>query len=334
MRSGDEIAVRLLTPEEAPLLTALIRRCYGETYLDRSFYDEGAVVELLASARLHSIGAFSVAGLLVGHMGITMRAHGGITADAGMTLVHPDFRGRGIARRVAIGLAQQSIELGLVGVHDYPVTVHAATQRIGAGFGVDTGLLLANVPGDVVFEQMQTVTTEFRTNSLIRWLPFGPAPSRRVYLPDRYQEQIQALYTQAHLDRAVSLSREHLGEHGSELESRYDARRQTLRVTVKRACRDLCGKLQREMRIAESGGGLLVHVDLGLCDPTTPRAAEALRDLDFSFAGLLPEYHDGDVLRMQWLAKSVSTVVRSVVSSDSTQAIVAFVLGDRQPRTG
>jgi predicted GNAT family acetyltransferase len=48
-------------------------------------------------------------------MGIALRAHGGITADAGMTLVDPAFRGRGIARRVAVGLAQQSMKLGLVG---------------------------------------------------------------------------------------------------------------------------------------------------------------------------------------------------------------------------
>ena len=102
------------------------------------------VSELLANRRLHSIGAFTDAGQLVGHMGITLRPHGGITADAGMTLVDPTFRGRGIARRVAVGLAEQSMALGLVGVHDYPVTVHAATQRIGAGFGVDTGLMLAN----------------------------------------------------------------------------------------------------------------------------------------------------------------------------------------------
>ena len=144
------------TPAEASLFIGLIRRCYDETYIDPSFYSEVVVRELLARRRLHSIGAFTDTGQLVGHMGITLRPHGGITADAGMTLVDPTFRGRGIARRVAVGLAEQSMALGLVGVHDYPVTVHAATQRIGAGFGVDTGLMLANIPGDVVFQGIET----------------------------------------------------------------------------------------------------------------------------------------------------------------------------------
>ena len=128
MSRDGNIDVRLVAPEESSLLIGLIRRCYGESYIDPSFYDAEVVTERLASGRLHSIGAFMEAGTLVGHMGITLRPHGGITADAGMTLVDPAFRGLGIARRVAGGLAKQAIALGLVGVHDYPVTVHAATQ--------------------------------------------------------------------------------------------------------------------------------------------------------------------------------------------------------------
>ena len=89
MSSADGVTVRLVASEEAPLLIGLIRRCYGETYIDPSFYDETVAGELLKSGCLHSIGAFAEAGRLVGHMGITMRAHTGITADAGMTLVDP-----------------------------------------------------------------------------------------------------------------------------------------------------------------------------------------------------------------------------------------------------
>ena len=133
MSAGDGIEIRLVRPDEGRLLIELIRRCYGETYIDPSFYDEGHVSALLDDGTLSSIGAFA-GDSLVGHMGITLRTHGGNTADAGMTLVDPSFRGRGIAKRVAVGLAQQSVALGLVGVHDYPVTVHAARVTAGASW--------------------------------------------------------------------------------------------------------------------------------------------------------------------------------------------------------
>lgn len=329
MNSNDDIAVRLLAPDEASLLIGLIRRCYGDTYIDPSFYSEGVVDELLSRRGLHSIGAVTGAGQLVGHMGITLRPYGGNTADAGMTLVDPAFRGRGIARRVAVGLAKQSMALGLVGVHDYPVTVHAATQRIGAGFGVDTGLMLANMPADVVFEEIDNPAEGARTNSLIRWLPFGVAPPRNVCLPGRYREPIEALYAEAHLRRTAIEPDDDPGARDSELEQVYDERRRILRVTAIRAGRDLPSKIRAATGDAEKRGGLVVHVDLRLADPATPVATDTLRSQGFSFAGLLPEYRDGDVLRMQWLADSVDDTAASILSTDSTRAIEAFVLRDR-----
>jgi GNAT superfamily N-acetyltransferase len=329
LSSSDDIAVRLLAGGEASRLIGLIRSCYGETYIDPSFYVETAVRELLADRRLYSIGAFTGAGRLVGHMGISVRARGGNTADAGMTLVDPEFRGKGIARRVAVGLADQSIALGLVGVHDYPVTVHAATQRIGAGFGVDTGLMLANMPGDVSFQGMKTPAPGARTSSLIRWLPFGRAPERGVYLPERYRESLESLYAAAHLSRQLLQPEEGLGEQASELEHAYDPRRRILRIAVARAGRDLVARVADEKRAAAERGGLVAHVDLALSDPATHSATEALRAQGFSFAGLLPEYREGDTLRLQWLADTADDTAFSVLFNDSTRAIAALVERDR-----
>lgn len=329
MNADGEIEVRLLRPGEAPLLISLIRRCYGETYIDPSFYRPATVKELLRRGCLHSIGAFAEDGQLVGHMGISLRPYGGITADAGMTLVDPAFRGRGIARRVAMGLAQQSMALGLVGVHDYPVTVHAATQRIGAGFVVNTGLMLANMPADVEFQEMENPVEGARTSSLVRWIPFSLAPQRKVHLPAPYREQIEALYAEAYLSRTIFEPDNRIGGGASELDCSYDGRRQTLRIAVTRAGRDLGAKVDAEIRGSVDRGSLIAHVDLRLGDAVTPAAVEMLRAQGFSFAGLLPEFRDGDVLRMQWLSDSVDDGASSILSTDATRAIEAFVFEDR-----
>ncbi|MFW2390120.1 MAG: GNAT family N-acetyltransferase [Polyangiales bacterium] len=329
MTAAGEIGVRLLRPGEAPSLIALIRACYGETYIDPSFYDQGAIERLYSEGRLHSIGAFAASDRLVGHMGISMRQYGRLSADAGMTLVDPEFRGRGIARAVAVGLAQQSVALGLVGVHDYPVTVHAATQRIGAGFGIDTGLMLANVPADVEFHEIENAAPGARTNSLIRWLPFGRAPERTVYLPARYREQIESSYAAAHLQRRSVSADLELAPGAAELGSEYDMRRRILRIAVRHSADDLPAKVRAERSSATARGALLAHIDLPLGDPATPAAVEALRAEGFFFAGLLPELRDGDALRLQCLSDSVDDSASSVLSSDATRAIEAYVLDDR-----
>jgi serine/threonine-protein kinase RsbW len=224
--------------------------------------------------------------------------------------------------------------LGLVGVHDYPVTVHAATQRIGAGFVVDTGLMLANMPADVEFQEIENPALGARTSSLIRWIPFGLAPGRRVHLPAPYREPIEALYDEACLSRTVLQSDNRIGGGESELDCAYDGRRQTLRIGVARAGRDLGAKVDAEIRGSTNRGCLIAHVDLRLGDAATLTAVEILRARGFSFAGLLPELRDGDALRMQWLSDSVDDGVSTILSTDATRAIEAFVFEDRSTVVG
>jgi len=325
----SDVAVRLVDPQEAPLLIGLIRRCYGETYIDPTFYDEPSVRALLTSEKLHSIGAFLASGELVGHMGITSRPWGGVTADAGMTLVDPSHRGKGIARQVAVGLAQESVVLGLIGVHDYPVTVHAATQRLAKGFGVDTGLMLANMPADVTFQDMEAPAPSQRSSSLMRWLPFGRAQQRDVYLPERYRERLVSLYAEARLPRSVREADATVSAQPSELEAFLDTRRKITRIGVTRIGADLGARVDAETRAAAEGGAIAAHVDLPLSDPGALFAAIALRAVGYSFAGLLPEYRDGDVLRMQWLSVEAHASASAVLSSDAIRAIEVFVLEDR-----
>lgn len=65
-----------------------------------------------------------------------------------------------------------------------------------------------------------------------------------------------------------------------------------------------------------------------MADPAAPVATAALCTLGFFFAGVLPEYRDGDVLRMQRLSKSISH--DSGVLSEEGQSIEAFVVNDQR----
>ncbi len=328
MSPVHDIAVRLLSPEEAPFLTKLIRRCYSESYIDSTFYDHERVRERLSTGALCSIGAFEAGGQLIGHMGVTRRRPAAITADAGMTLVDPDYRGLGIARKVAGGLARQAIAMGLIGVHDYPVTVHGATQRIGRGFSVDTGLMLANLPADVVFQGMSASSEGTRTSSLIRWIPFAVSPERSVFLPARYREQIESLYASCYLTRREG-SADGSRASRSMLSAFHDGRREIVRIDVKTVGMDIAARVAGELRAPGHEDAAVVQVDLRLGDRLLPSAVEELRDLGFFFAGLLPEYSDGDVLRLQRLSESVDITIAEVIASDSTRAIETFVLEDR-----
>jgi serine/threonine-protein kinase RsbW len=166
----------------------------------------------------------------------------------------------------------------------------------------------------------------------MRWLPFGRAPQREVYLPDRYHERLVTLYTEARLPRSARGADVTVSTQPSELEALRDARRGIIRIGVTRIGADLDARVKAETQAAIEGSAIVGHVDLPLADPGAPFAADALRAVGYSFAGLLPEYRDGDVLRMQWLSPEAHASAAAVLSTDTTRAIEAFVLEDRAPR--
>ncbi len=184
--NAEDAEIRLLQADEVARLISLVRRYYGDSYIDPTQYDEVSVRRAIVEGLRHSIVGFSSAGSVIAHMSLTLRRVGDLTADAGMTLVDPGFRGRKLTARVGVALWRHAIDIGLVGAHDYPVTVHGATQRLAVDQGVYTGMMLDNVPADVTFRGMEDVSAPARSASLIRYLPFASAPEREVFLPPRY----------------------------------------------------------------------------------------------------------------------------------------------------
>lgn len=323
---SDPIELRLLTPAEADKLVALIRRCYGDTYIDPAMYRVDHVRGLLEAGSLQSTGALvRSGGRLVGHMAIRMTPRGALSADAGMTLVDPEFRGRGLARGLAVGMARRAIALGLVGVHDYPVTVHGATQRLGRGVGANTGLMLRNLPADVRFEAMDDAGVG-RSDSIIRWLPFDRAPAREVYLPAAYAEVISRIYASARLEREA-LDGQPLPTGDARVEITVDPRRQRLSAFVERSGADLGPVLSEALK---TPGLAVAHVDLPLAEPSAPAATEALRAVGFFFAGVLPERVDsGDILRLQWLSGAAEATRDAVYEDEDLRELAAFIEAER-----
>jgi len=325
--TADPIEIRALRSDEARKLVDCVRRCYGETYVDPGQYDADRIAREIAEGRRHALVAISDSGAVIGHMGITLRRRGDITADAGMTLVDPAHRGRGISHQLGAAIARTGRALGLVGAHDYPVTVHGATQRIGADHGFDTGLLLDNMPADVAFEEMERTAGASRSASLIRYLPLSPAPERTLYVPQRYEAIVRWLCARARLPRELATAREHAPASASEIAVREDDRRDVQRIALVTPGVNAIADITSLLRDGP-GAPATSQIDLPLGDPAIPAIAEALWERGFFYGGLLPEYRDGDVLRLQRPAAPASARPAPVLESETARALCRFLLRD------
>jgi len=298
-RPTSAILIRPLAAEDAPKLARCFERCYGDSYVADFFYDPARIQSRLAEGRLRSVVAVDPSGDIVGHMGLTLRRPGALTADAGNTVVDPRARNQGLAARLGAGIFELCHEAGLVGFHHYPTTAHPIMQKLAVqGGGVETGVMLEYIPAGTRYRELVEGAAETRSAVVVVYQPLADAPARDVFPPERYAKTMTSLWERAGLRRSP---RDPAASHApgpTLLESIRDPRRGLLRLEVEIAGADLCERVTGAIR----GAGVeVVQVDLRLSDSGVSVAVEALRPEGFFFCALLPEYRDGDVLRVQRL---------------------------------
>jgi len=111
-----------------------------------------------------------------------------------------------------------------------------------------------------------------------------------------------------------------------------DDRRGVVRITVS-ACGVSAAGLE-DMIATHARREGPTHVDLPLSDPGAPLAVMRLRRRGFFFGALLPEFHQGDVLRLQRLARDPHEREAPVLESEPLRAIADFVLRDAAASRG
>jgi len=178
-----EIIIRRLLPEDAPSLTALIRRCYGETYGPSFFYDAPALAEIISTQTLCSVIAMT-GQQLVGHMGLTVRHPESIVCETGNTVVDKNVRGQGLLLKLGMALHQLVLEEGYVGYIHYPTTAHHIMQRASVAYGgKETGVMLAYVSENT--EPNLTSEPPHPLAATVAYQPISPVPNKQVTLPSR-----------------------------------------------------------------------------------------------------------------------------------------------------
>ena len=187
---NTDIIIRDLEQEDAFELSALFRRCYGETYGSSVFYDPAALVELINKQEL--ISAVATKGQhLIGHIGITPRHPGSIVCETGNTVVDPNARGQGVLLRLGVALHELAKRMGYVAYLHYPTTAHETMQRASVAYGgKETGVMLAYVPEatDAKVGGRQAG----RIAATVAYQPLTAPPVRNVILPQRYHDVISS----------------------------------------------------------------------------------------------------------------------------------------------
>lgn len=321
--------IRPLRSDEGNELQRCIYRVYGYTYAEDLYYPE-RIRERIESGIQVSFVAVTETGEFMGHQAYVKSSPDARVADIAIGIVDPRFRGGGLFSKLKSKAIEHAREQGLYGFYGEAVTAHPRSQKVNIGLGArETGVMLGYVPQNVTFKSLAEHHAG-RQPTLMIYNRLNPEPDRTVYPPARHRDVIRRIYENASFHRV-------LGEPESASGASPEPTRCAVNVNV-----DLGLAF---MRIASFGGDFRtevhanlrqlcqrkiesIFIDLPLSRPETAIHCQALEDMGFCFAGLVPEFADGDVLRLQYLNNVTLELENVVLVTDFGRELYAYCLAE------
>ena len=133
------MVVRDLAPEEAAAFTALVRRCYGDSYDQAWVYDPDEVARRLRAGTMHSTVA-SAGDAVVAHLALLRDGPDDDVAESGQAVVDPDYRGHHVFTDLKRAAADWASRTGIFGLYSEATAAHPYSQKANVALGaVETG---------------------------------------------------------------------------------------------------------------------------------------------------------------------------------------------------
>jgi len=319
----DELEIREAGRADAEAISQLLYDNYHLTYGHPDFYSPSWVSEQLDGGTL--LSSLAVHGEeVIGHHAV-MPEQGEASAETGVAVVHPAYRGLGIFNRVFDHTLERAEACKLDAVWGRAVTVHPYSQRSEYSHGYrDTALMLGSVPAKMAMEVAGAAGPGKRTASLLAYRVLRPA-AREIAVPDRYAELLRAAYENVGLSVLVGKGRPGSREP---ITVRDDPSRATGYVTINDWDPRAFAHGLRHLLACHCD---VIYADLDLQGGAAPDATvDALREVGFFYSGLvLHGPGSSDYLRLQCLNAENVELERIVCDSDFAQQLLAFVLEDR-----
>ena len=300
---GDaKFTVRLMDAAEAVEVSKCIYRAYKYTYLKEDLYFPERIEAMNREGRMISAVASTEKGEVIGHFALLPRPNGRV-AEIGAAVVEPKFRGRGIMKSMLNFLMEMAGRRGFAALYGNAFTMHVLSQRTNLKFGfAETALQLGCFPPGSV--KMLRDRSFKGAGSVMTFFKYLKGPDKKnVFLPPRHRSMLERIYAGIGVERSFEapyfIPTETMAEE-STIQLSLKPSHRTAVVEVKDYGMDIGKRMRAKLVELENKGFGAIYLDLDLKNPFTTEASIMAEDLGFFFSGLLPDYSEGDVLRLQY----------------------------------
>jgi anti-sigma regulatory factor (Ser/Thr protein kinase) len=333
---SEKVTLRLMRSDETISLARLIYRVYGYTYPHEDIYYPEKFASLIESGLVTSCVAVNEEDEIVGHLGVFLETPEDHVGESALAAVDPRYRGRGLFPRMKKMMMGEVASKGILGLYSRAVTVHVASQKSNVKMGAkETGFVLAHSPPTAIFKKMKTEVADIRRTVALFYVPVVPDREQNVFLPHNHQEIINKIYKNAELPRMFKKADPEVDlAHHSHIHSHVLPEMASAFLRVNKFGVDFIDELRLQVQDLKERKVELIVLDLPLKDPGTAILCPEIENMHFFFCGIMPEFLDGDSIRLQYL-NNVAFDPESVdVYSEFAQEIFDYVVGEWKKNTG
>jgi len=321
--AADHPVIRLVEPSDAEMLARLAYRVYGYSYFS-FFYSPDKVRELIEGKLLVSAVAVNEKEELVGNLSLFFEKPGARVADSGAAMVDPRYRGHNLFKEMKLFLKDYAKSTGMFGLYSEAVTIHPFTQQGNITLGAkETGIMLAYVKEKLTFKKINNdKRLDQRQAVVLYYLKTNEEPHRRVFITDKFYPILKKVYTNLGLQREVNKVESGATHQtvivNSSLATIMKPDLNVAMISISRIGHDAFDLARTQLKELCLNKVETIYVEMPLDTPASAVLAERLSDIGFMLSGVVPEFRNGDYLKMQYLNN---------VRVDPDKIIIASELG-------
>jgi anti-sigma regulatory factor (Ser/Thr protein kinase) len=295
----------LLVHDEVTRLSRLAFKVYGYTYISVFYYPE-KISELLELGLLVSVVCSDGNNEIVGNLSLVFEKADDKVADSGAAMVDPRYRGHHLFKDMKRYLQAYATERGMYGIYSEAVTIHPFTQLGNISLGAkETGIMLAFIESSVTFNKIGNETTDERQSVVLYYLRTNKEPNRKIFINTKFADITRKIYQHAELDReVVEVDDESQLKPDAELTHYFTSVKPDLNVAYIKI--EQMGADVDQVVAAQTYQFKLkkidtIYLEFPLSESYSAVLTTKANQMGYLFSGIMPEFSDGDMLKMQYL---------------------------------
>ena len=326
---------QMMTTEHCVDLARCVYRSYGYSYPNDTIYFPERRKELLDSGLIESCIVLNEEKEIVGHLAMIKNSRDAKVGESGQAVVDPRYRGRNLFKEMKIYLSDYARKKGMYGLYSEAVSIHPFTQKGNISLGAhETGVLLAYAPASMNFKKIKDEAQKQRQTTVLFFHKINEDPQRNVYLPFHHKTVLRKIYDANKLNRTLIEDQKPVID--KDMKAAVDVAVfpdfQFAFLQVVHYGEDFPELIEFRLNELLKKKMDCIYIDLPLSDINTPHYCAAVEQLGFSFAGIIPELFNGDVLRLQYLNNQDIDPSVICTASDFGKELLEYVMNENSAR--